>query len=154
MVLLMYWEDDTEERRKILREEKLRAKKGFSSPVIPATIEASPGAVSVEIPESIPQDIAKQAQAVEDLNKKLDTLSKTLEQQQALLKSIATNGNQHPVIPEPEDTNGFIKLGDTDVKVIDTIGIETVGEAGVVSEGESIMSRIAKLKKMKKDKGE
>jgi hypothetical protein len=151
MVLMMYWENESEEQRKLEREEKLRAKKGLPPPPIEL------------LPDANNQDLAgvidKQAKLAEDQNQKLDQLTRVIAKQQRMLQEIV-NSNGHVTqhtdkkIEPEEETTKFTKLEDADINVVDTIGIEMVGEAGSVTEGENILDRVAKLKKMKRDKGD
>jgi hypothetical protein len=153
----MYWENDNEEKRKVRREERLRAKKlGLPEPqMIPAEIINDPSKEILEI-------LSKQTEISLDQSKKIDQLSQIiLEQQKVIDKMNAQPEVIREVIREvPVEPNGkeiepkkkdFIKLEDIDVNVIDTSGIEAVGDAvGTVTQGQNITSQVEKLKKLRK----
>ena len=154
MVLLMYW-DESEDRRKARREERLRSKKlGLPEPA-----QVS-GVATAESSEKILEVLSKQTALFLDQSKKIDDLSKIILEQQHIIEEIrekdpaviVTDSNASvPRGPEGnEKKDAFVKLEDIDVNVIDTSGIESAGEAGVVSQGQNIMSQVEKLKRFRK----
>ena len=164
----MYWEDDIESKRKLRREEKLRAKKfGQEPPMEEASISHDSPAPAV-IREIITERTiveSSNGESVEELkeiinkqDEKLDSLSSALLQQQELLKAILEKDNSTTIIREVAHGEGetqgkakFIKLDDIDVDVIDTSGIEAVGDAaGTVTTGQNITSQVEKLRMLKK----
>ena len=159
MVLITYWEDDGEEKRKMRREEKLRAKK-MGTEFVEATVESTTPAPSSEpnIPaEKILELLTQQTALSLDQSKKIEELSKVILEQKRVIQEIKEQGPpikkddvEVRTSPQPQKEK-IIKLDDIDVNIIDTTGIETVGEAGgAVTKGTSIKSQLAKLKSLKK----
>jgi hypothetical protein len=157
MVLMMYWNEESENQRKVRREEKLRAKKlGFQEAVITPEPESSSSGEGVEQLKVI----------ISQQDKKLDLLSEALIKQQELLKEILNHKPQEvvreivrvemlstPKEVEPETPRPkFRRLEDVDVAVIDTSGIEAVGQAGEVIVGQDISSQVEKLKQLRRKK--
>ena len=110
MVLLMYWEEDNEAKRKLRREEKLRAKKfGQEPPMEEASISHEPPAPAV-IREIVTERTiveSSNGESVEELkeiinkqDEKLDSLSSALLQQQELLRAILEKENSTTIIRE------------------------------------------------------
>jgi hypothetical protein len=160
MVLLMYWENDNEDKRKARREEKLRAKKlGLPEP------EMIPAEITNDSSKEILEILSKQTAISLDQSKKIDQLSQIILEQQKIIDKIS---DQRPEVVtreiirevpegdkprEEEETSKkkFMKLDDIDVNVIDTSGIEAVGETvGTVTQGQNIKSQVEKLKKLRK----
>jgi hypothetical protein len=158
MVLLMYWENETEEKRKIRREERLRAKKlGLPEPQHdepPSTSDAST--------EKILEILVKQTEMSADQGKKIDQLSHIILEQQKLIDKIGEHKDQGVTreiirevstgtkVVEDKQEEKFTRLEDIDVNIIDTSGIETVGEVtGQVTKGDSIKNQLAKLKELR-----
>jgi hypothetical protein len=140
MVLLMYWEDDSEEKRKARREEKLRIKK-LGLP--PETQRVDNGSVD------------RLLGVIDQQDKKLDKLNDILVQQQELLHNLSKDINERSVVVEKSVVESdkvqpkHKTIDDVDVKILDTEGIETVGEtAGEVTKGKNIISQIDKLKRL------
>jgi|WetSurMetagenome_2_1015567.scaffolds.fasta_scaffold421852_2 hypothetical protein len=140
MVLLMYWENDSEEKRKARREEKLRLKKLGLPPEPPRVDNGS---------------VDRLLGVIDQQDKKLDQLNDLLAKQQELLHSLSKDINQRSVVIERSEV-GPTKvepkhktIDDVDVKILDTEGIETVGEtAGEITKGKNIISQIDKLKRL------
>jgi hypothetical protein len=156
MVLFMYWENDNEEKRKIRREERLRAKKlGLPEPKQESIVVADLST------EKILEVLSKQTEISLDQSKKIDQLSQIILEQQKVIDKINTQPEivrevirEVPIGQEEErKKKGFIKLEDIDVNVIDTSGIEAVGDTvGIVTQGQNITSQVEKLKMLKKHK--
>lgn len=152
MVLLMYWENDNEDKRKARREEKLRAKKlGLPEP----PVEKVP--ITDLSTEKILETLSQQTALALEQNKKIDQLSQIiLEQQKAIdkinePKEVVTREIIREVVvgekAGEQKQEKFIKLDDIDVNVIDTSGIEAVGDAvGTVTQGQNITNQVEKLK--------
>ena len=155
MVLLMYWEDDSEEKRKMRREERLRAKK-LGAEVIEPPVEqpSTPHGNDLSV-EKILELLSKQTALSLDQSNKIEELSKVIIEQQRVILEIRENGPVTVKQSEPEEIKKkklkVVKLDDIDVNIIDTTGIETVGEAGgEVTKGSSIKDQLAKLKRLKR----
>jgi hypothetical protein len=143
MVLLMYWEDDSEAKRKARREEKLRIKK-LGLPPEPERVDNG--------------SVDRLLDVIDQQDKKLDQLNDLLAKQQELLHDLSKNINERPVTVEKivtkeekpvTETPKHRTIEDVDVKILDTEGIETVGEtAGELTKGKNIISQIDKLKKL------
>jgi hypothetical protein len=163
MVLLMYWENDNEEKRKANREERLRAKKlGLPEPQM----------ISAEITNDSSKEIldilSKQTAISLDQSKKIDQLSQIILEQQKIIDKISDQKTEvitREIIREVPATGEtptekkekevkekkFKKLDDIDVNIIDTSGIEAVGEVTAqVTKGNSIKSQLDKLRQLKK----
>jgi len=155
----MYWENDNEEKRKIRREERLRAKKlGLPEPKQESIVVADLST------EKILEVLSKQTEISLDQSKKIDQLSQIILEQQKVIDKINTQPEiVREVIREvpaelgdkqiEDKKKAFIKLEDIDVNVIDTSGIEAVGDTvGIVTQGQNITSQVEKLKMLKKHK--
>jgi uncharacterized coiled-coil protein SlyX len=165
MALITYWEDDSEEKRKMRREEKLRAKKMGTE-----FIEESPEPILQQSPdlstEKILEVLSQQTALSLDQSKKIDQLSQIILEQQKMIDKISDQKTE-VIIREVPATGGtptkkeekefkekkFKKLDDIDVNMIDTSGIEAVGETiGTVTQGQNITSQVEKLRMLKKQK--
>lgn len=154
--MITYWEDDSEEKRKMRREEKLRAKKMGNE----EKVESAPPPVSPDLPaDKILELLSQQTALSLDQSKKIDELSKVILEQQRVIQEIKEQGpavvvrevSEESGTPIKKEKEKIVKLDDIDVKVIDTTGIETVGEvSGEVTKGTSIKSQLAKLKRLKR----
>jgi len=151
----MYWEDNQDEQRKLQREEKLRQKKG-----LPAVVKEEV-VVKADIPtDQILEVLNKQMEMSADQSKKIDQLSQIILNQQKVIDKI---GEQKTVVIQGEVSQTgnvtkeikpkITKLDDIDVNILDTEGIESVGEANTeVTKGSSIKSQLSKLKALSKNK--
>lgn len=160
MVLLMYWENDNEDKRKARREEKLRAKKlGLPEPLV----EKPP--ITDLSTEKILEALSQQTAIALDQSKKIEQLSQVILEQQKTIdkinepKEVVTREIIREVVvgdkaeEELQKKEKFIKLDDIDVNVIDTEGIEAVGDnVGTVTTGQNITSQVEKLRMLKKHK--
>lgn len=155
MVLLMYWEDDSEEKRKLRREERLRAKKKGTEVVDPPVEQAPPPPSNDLSIDKILEVLSKQTALSMDQSNKIDELSKIIIEQQKVIQEIKENGPTvvkiEKDVEEKQEKQKVTKLDDIDVNIIDTTGIETVGEAsGEITKGSSIKDQLAKLKRLRK----
>jgi hypothetical protein len=148
MLTLMYWDEDdkNETERKRQRENELRQKKGLPlreekplplPPITPNTEDLNKVLILLE--KQIALSV-EQGRQLEELNRRV------LEQKvvEVVKKEAIRN-----VVPKKE----FKRIDDIDVNVIDTSGIEVVGEAGEIIKGDNITSQIEKLKRLKKRGG-
>jgi hypothetical protein len=160
MVLLMYWEDNGEEKRKARREEKLRAKKfGTPEPSEPDTQYLTDMSA-----EKILEVLSQQTTISLEQSKKIEQLSQVILEQQKTIDKISNQKTEiitREIVREVEGDKQvedskkekFVKLDDIDVNVIDTSGIESVGEVvGTVTQGQNITSQVEKLKMLKRHK--
>lgn len=148
----MYWGDD-EERRKQRIGEQLRKKKAQRRGE-PVSITDGAEIIEEEDP-SIKEEQYRQSLELESLRHLLVQQTKMLQQimdKQETNKVVVVSPELQQVEKKIKERDHYLPtLGEIDVKVIKTEGIETQGEAGeVVKEGQSIKDRVAKLKALKK----
>lgn len=147
---MTYWDD--EDNRKVLREEKLREKRGLLVKSAPPPVESAIDKEHLDkvlaILEQQMQLTAAQTQQLNELHQALDNqgqvLSKLLEKEPVVI----TEGGITKTVKRASEELPI--LGDIDVNVVDTSGIETQGEAGEQkTEGNSVKDRVARLRELK-----
>lgn len=159
MLLAMYWGDSEEEKKKRL-EEKLRQKKAKKMGEIPPP----PGPVPPPLPDNaeIIEDDGSQS-LLDEHSGEIRDLKHLIIQQSKMLQQIMEKQDtpRYEVIHKPSAEEIRIKekdpslptLGELDVRVVKTDGIETQGEAGQTKQGESVKDRAAKLRALKNKRG-
>jgi|WetSurMetagenome_2_1015567.scaffolds.fasta_scaffold878436_2 hypothetical protein len=151
MLIVMYWENDDDEKRKLQREEKLRQKKGL--PVK----EDKTTPVDKEHLDRVLSLLERQMQVTAEQSKQLNELNASLEDQKKILNIMLTREPTmvREVLPENSREESDSRWDHIDVPVLDADQIEDVGTgaAGEKSMGKDVSSKIAMLKKLKQDKG-
>lgn len=159
-MLAMYWGDD-EQKRKHRLEESLRLKKEGRRGELKREKENSMEDATISHDLLSKEDIDKQTELINNQQSEIRDLKHLMVQQNKVLEKILENQSKKyevvyqsaPVQTVPErkpDVFVMPTLGEIDIKVINTEGIESEGEVGDTrTRGDSVKDRVARLKKLK-----
>jgi hypothetical protein len=160
MPLAMYWNTDDEQKRKQRLEESLRLKKEARRGECLKEKENLTNDETNTTNNVSKQDIDKQTELINNQQSEIRDLKHLMVQQNKVLEKILENQSKKyevvyqsaPVPEAPSRMPDFVMptLGEIDIKVINTDGIESEGEVGDTrTRGDSVKERVARLKKLK-----